>query len=51
MRSLFEKSEPIDIMTLTNELKRRGHLESVGGAFFLIDLTSQVVSGANVEYH
>ena len=51
MVSLFEKGEPIDIMTLTNELKRRGHLDSVGGSFFLTDLTSQVVSGANVEYH
>ena len=48
---LFEKGEPIDIMTLTNELKRRGNIDSIGGAFFLTELTSQVVSGANVEYH
>lgn len=48
---LFEKGEPIDIMTLSNELKRLGCLESIGGTFFLTDLTSKVISSANIEYH
>ena len=51
MVSLFEKGEPIDIITLTNELKRRGQLEAAGGAFYLTDLTARVISGANIEYH
>lgn len=51
MVSLFEKGEAIDIITLQNELKRRGHLESIGGVFYLTDLTSKVTSGANIEYH
>jgi replicative DNA helicase len=51
MTSLFEKGEPIDIITLTNELRRRGHLEAIGGAYYLTELTSRVTSSANVEYH
>lgn len=51
MVTLFEKGEPIDVITLTNELKRRGHLDAAGGAFYITDLTTKVVSGANVEYH
>lgn len=51
MVTLFEKGEPIDVITLTNELKRKGHLEAAGGAFYLTDLTARVISGANIEYH
>ncbi len=51
MVTLFEKGEPIDVITLTNELKRRGHLDAAGGAFYITDLTTKVISGANVEYH
>ena len=51
MISLFEKDEPIDTMTLSNALKRLGNLDSVGGTFALVDLTTKVISSANVEYH
>lgn len=49
--SLFEKGHPVDMITLADELKRRGLLDDVGGAYFLSDLTTRVASAANVEYH
>lgn len=48
---LFEKSEPIDILTVTNQLKKNGELEIVGGPFYITQLTSRVASSANIEYH
>ena len=49
--SLFERGNPVDLVTLSDELKRRGDLENVGGAYYLTELTTQVASAANVEYH
>ena len=51
IKDLFGKSEPIDILTVTNELKQTGELEAVGGAYYISKLTNRVVSAANVEYH
>ncbi len=48
---LFAKSEPIDILTVTNELKRTGELELVGGPYYITQLTNRIASTANVEYH
>ncbi len=48
---LFAKSEPVDILTVTNELKSSGELEMVGGPYYITMLTSRIASGANVEYH
>ncbi|NQU32928.1 MAG: replicative DNA helicase [Bacteroidetes bacterium] len=49
--SLFAKSEPVDILTVTNELKNTGELEMVGGPYYITMLTSRIASTANVEYH
>lgn len=49
--ALFERSEPVDLITLTEELRRRGDLERSGGEVYLADLTANVTSAANVEYH
>lgn len=49
--SLFAKSEPVDILTVTNELKSNGELEMVGGPYYITMLTSRIASTANVEYH
>lgn len=49
--SLFGKSEPVDILTVTNELKSLGELEMVGGPYYITMLTSRIASAANVEYH
>ncbi len=51
MIDLFERSEPVDIITLTEELKRRGDLEKVGGEYSITDLSTKVSSAANVEFH
>ncbi|HET6566382.1 MAG TPA: replicative DNA helicase [Rhodothermales bacterium] len=51
MLSLFERGNPVDLITLTEELKRRGELDDVGGAYYLTELTTKVASAANVEYH
>jgi replicative DNA helicase len=48
---LFNRSEPVDLITLTEELRRQGELEHVGGEYYLSELTTKVSSAANVEYH
>jgi len=51
IRELFHKKLPVDILTVTSELKRLGTLEDVGGPLYISQLTNRVVSAANVEYH
>ncbi len=48
---LFDKSQPVDLLTVTEELKKNGELEAVGGPYFLVELTNRVASSANIEYH
>jgi len=48
---LFRNDQPIDILTVTEELKKRGDLEMVGGPFYISQLTNKVASSANVQYH
>ena len=48
---LFTKSEPIDLLTVTNKLRKEKQLEFVGGASYLASLTNRVASSANIEYH
>ncbi len=42
---------PVDLYTVTEELKNHNELESVGGPVYLTQLTSKIVSAANVDYH
>jgi replicative DNA helicase len=49
--ALFDRSEPSDSITVTEELRRRGHLEGIGGESYVVGLTMKVTSSANVEYH
>jgi len=49
--SLFEKSEPVDILTISNELEKRNQLEAVGGHYYLTELVERVPSAANIEYY
>ena len=51
MLSLFEKSHPVDLLTVTEELRKAGELEKVGGPYYLVELTNRVASAANIEYH
>ena len=51
MLDLSETGEAIDQITLTEHLKRKGELESVGGAAYLAELVAAVPSSANIRYH
>ncbi len=48
---LFENSEPIDLLTISNQLRKDERLESVGGDFYLINLSQKVSSAAHIEFH
>lgn len=48
MVSLAEKNEPLDLITITNELKRRKELEDIGGASYLASLVESVPTAANI---
>ncbi|HAE92792.1 MAG TPA: replicative DNA helicase [Tissierella sp.] len=48
---LFNKNEPVDLITLSEELKRRGTLENIGGVTYLANLSSGVATTANVKYY
>lgn len=51
MRRLFDKGTPVDLLTITEELRRSNELEIVGGAYYLTRLTMSVLSSAHVEAH
>ncbi|MFT4567987.1 MAG: replicative DNA helicase [Saprospiraceae bacterium] len=51
MLELFEKSQPIDLLTVHEALKKKKQLELVGGVNYLLDLTNKVASSANIEFH
>ncbi len=51
IRELFATSTPVDILTVTNQLKKDGLLEASGGAVYISQLTSRVASAAHIEYH
>jgi replicative DNA helicase len=48
---LFENSEPIDLLTVSSQLKKDQKLDMVGGDFYLISLTQRVSSSAHIEFH
>ena len=48
---LSTKEKPIDILTVTEELRSNDELESVGGPFYITQLTNRVASSAHIEYH
>ncbi len=51
IKTLFEKTQPVDILTVTEELRRMGRLEEAGGPYYITSLTSRVASAAHVEHH
>ncbi len=51
IEQLFTRSEPVDILTVTQELKKTGELDLVGGAYYITQLTNRVASAANAEFH
>jgi replicative DNA helicase len=51
MLSLFEKHQPVDVVTLTAELKQKGNLKKIGGTSYLSDLINTVPTSAYVEHY
>ncbi|MCY4606105.1 MAG: replicative DNA helicase [Gemmatimonadetes bacterium] len=51
MGTLFEQGTAVDQLTLTEELKRRGQLDDVGGGVYLAKLGSEVATTANIDFH
>jgi replicative DNA helicase len=51
MRRLFDKGTPVDLLTITEDLRKTNELELVGGAYYLTNLTMSVLSSAHVEAH
>lgn len=45
------KQEPVEMLTVTEHLKRMGNLDEVGGAGFIAELTDKVVSTAHLEFY
>ncbi|MGB8658220.1 MAG: replicative DNA helicase [Candidatus Zixiibacteriota bacterium] len=48
---LFDRNQPVDIITVSEELTRRRQLDEVGGRMYLLELTERIATTANVEYH
>ncbi len=48
---LFETSEPVDLLTVSSQLRKNQKLDVVGGDFYLIQLTKKVSSSAHIEFH
>ncbi|WP_184891120.1 replicative DNA helicase [Candidatus Cardinium hertigii] len=48
---LFNDSEPIDMLTVVNQLRKDGKLAAVGGSYYVSYLTTRISSSANIEFH
>lgn len=49
--ALNGKNDPVNLLSVKNQLQSEGNLEAIGGAYYLTELTSKVSSSANIEYH
>ena len=49
--NLYMAQSPIDMHTVTEQLRKTGDIDDVGGAYFIAMLTSKVASAAHLEYH
>ena len=49
--SLAMNQRPVDMLTVTEQLRKQGDLDTVGGPFYISQLTSKVASSSHIEYH
>lgn len=49
--SLYKEGNPIDMLTVSAELRKLGKIELAGGDFYLVGLTQKIASAAHIEYH
>jgi replicative DNA helicase len=51
IKTLASQSQPIDVLTVTEQLKKTDELEMAGGYYYVTKLTNSVVSGAHIDHH
>ena len=51
IQDLAVQQKPIDMLTVVEQLRKRGELDAVGGPFYIAQLSGKVVSTAHLEYH
>ncbi len=51
MTQLFDKNEPIDLITLTDILRKQDELDAVGGISYLSSMVNMIPTAANIKYH
>jgi len=51
IHQVFEKGDPVDLLSITTQLRKNRKLEAIGGSYYLATLTNKVVSSANIEFH
>jgi replicative DNA helicase len=49
--ALYQRHDPVDLISVAEELRRRDKLEEIGTMFYLNKLTEEVISPAHIEYH
>ena len=48
---LVSEKKPIDLLTVSNEIRQKGKLEKIGGAYYISTLTNSIGTSANIEFH
>lgn len=51
VQELFGAGDPIDLLTVTDKLRKSAQLEFIGGPYYISQLTNRVASAANIEFH
>ena len=51
IHELFTNTQPIDILTVSNQLRTMGNLDEAGGDYYLVQLSQKVASSAHIVYH
>ncbi len=51
LMAMYQAGKKIDILTVKEELARRGNLDAIGGPYAIVQLSSKVASSAHIEYH
>jgi len=51
IHTLFNNTEPIDLLSVANQLRKTENLDAAGGDFYLVGLTQKVASSAHIEFH
>jgi len=48
---LFDRHEAVDMLTITEDLKKKGNLDDVGGPYYISEIVNSVPSSANITFH